>query len=53
MKKKSNDKNHGVPNGPIYFQDSIDLRPVALVTQAQQHLLERIMFNFINYVKVK
>ena len=30
-----------------------ELTPVALTTQAHQHLLKRIIFNFINYVKVK
>ena len=34
-------------------KSSIDFKPVALVTQAHQHLLKKPMFNFINYVKVK
>ena len=34
-------------------ESSIDFKPVALATQARQHLLEKTMFNFINYVKVK
>ena len=34
-------------------KSSIDFKPITLATQAHQHLLEKTMFNFINYVKVK
>ena len=40
-------------NSNLRAESSIDFKPIALATQAHQHLLEKTMFNFINYVKVK
>ena len=40
-------------NSNIRTKNSIDFKLIALATQAHQHWLEKTIFNFINYVKVK
>ena len=53
LKKCHEDLKEICQNSNLHAESSINFKPIALATQAHQHLLERTMFNFINYVKVK